>query len=67
MPRSGLETVFQLSHQHAKVYIGCRSEPKGQDAIANIKARVPDADLHLLLMDLMDLSSVVRAAKEFIQ
>jgi hypothetical protein len=54
-------------HQHAKVYIGCRSESKGQDAIENIKTRVPDADLHLLLMDLMDLSSVVRAAKEFIQ
>jgi hypothetical protein len=62
-----LETVYQIAHQHAKVYIGCRSEAKGQDDILNVKTRVPDADLHILLMDLMDLSSVVRAAKEFIQ
>jgi len=62
-----LETAFQLAHQHAKVYIGCRSEEKSQAAILKIKERVPEADLHILLIDLMDLSSVVRAAKEFIQ
>jgi len=64
---SGLETVFQFAHQHAKVYMGCRSESKGLAAISTIKTRVPDADIHLLIMDLTDLASVDRAAKEFIK
>lgn len=64
---SGLETAFQLAYQHAKVYIGCRSNSKGLAAISTIKLRVPGADIHLLIMDLTDLASVVRAAKEFVK
>jgi NAD(P)-dependent dehydrogenase (short-subunit alcohol dehydrogenase family) len=43
-----------------------RSLEKGEAAIANIKKMYPSANIDLLQMDLMDLTSVVAAAKHFI-
>ena len=43
----------------AEEVVGVRDE-----AIANIKAQVPHAKVHLLVMDLMNMESVVAAAKE---
>lgn len=43
-----------------------RSQKKGTAAIANIKNMYPSANIDLLQMDLMDLSSVVAAAKHFL-
>jgi NAD(P)-dependent dehydrogenase (short-subunit alcohol dehydrogenase family) len=60
----GFETVRFLALKNATVYIGCRAPAKGNAAIAAIKAQVPTAKLHLLILDHMDLSSVVSAAKE---
>jgi len=60
----GYHTVFQLASHHAKVYLGCRNASKGNQAIAEIKAKVPNANISLLLMDLTDLTSVVAAAKQ---
>ncbi|ETS81130.1 hypothetical protein PFICI_06132 [Pestalotiopsis fici W106-1] len=52
----------------AKVYAACRSEKKGNEAIAKIKKAVPGSrgDLVLLLLDLADLSNVQAAAKRFL-
>ncbi|KAE9380289.1 NAD(P)-binding protein [Stipitochalara longipes BDJ] len=61
----GYETVRFLALKNATVYIGCRSPAKGNTAIISIKAQVPTAKIHLLILDHMDLSSVVSAAKEF--
>ncbi len=63
----GYQAILQLVSQHAKVYMGCRSEKKGRAAASEIKAKIPDADVQLLIMDLTDLTSVVKAAKEFLQ
>ncbi|KAK9311431.1 hypothetical protein V1522DRAFT_373596 [Lipomyces starkeyi] len=60
----GYHTVLQLAAHHARVYIGSRSEAKGSTAIEEIKVTVPDADVHLLKMDNMNLKSVVSAAHE---
>jgi len=60
----GFETVRFLALKNATVYIGCRSPEKGNTAIATIKAKNPTAKIHLLILDHMDLSSVVSAAKE---
>jgi NAD(P)-dependent dehydrogenase (short-subunit alcohol dehydrogenase family) len=43
-----------------------RSLEKGTAAIANIKKMYPSANIDLLQMDLMDLTSVVAAAKHFL-
>jgi len=61
----GYETIIHLVRKNAKVYMGARSETKGLAAISSIQKLVPNADIHLLLFDHMDLSSIIRAAKEF--
>ncbi|KAH7333242.1 hypothetical protein BKA65DRAFT_596825 [Rhexocercosporidium sp. MPI-PUGE-AT-0058] len=64
----GYYTVAHLAKHGAHVYMCARSPDKGQRAIANIKKMHPTANLNigLLQMDLMDLSSVVAAAKRFL-
>ncbi|KAL3471944.1 retinol dehydrogenase [Aspergillus californicus] len=61
----GFSTAQALSTRGARVYIGSRSREKATAAIATIRIEAPDADLHILQMDLMDLQSVVNAAKQF--
>jgi NAD(P)-dependent dehydrogenase (short-subunit alcohol dehydrogenase family) len=62
----GFHTVLQLAKHGARVYLGSRSAEKGNQAMNSIKASVPKADIALLQMDLMDLSSVVAAAKNLL-
>jgi NAD(P)-dependent dehydrogenase (short-subunit alcohol dehydrogenase family) len=62
----GLETVRFLAAKNATVYMGCRSSAKGNAAIASIKAQLPTANIQLLILDHMTLSTVVSAAKELI-
>jgi NAD(P)-dependent dehydrogenase (short-subunit alcohol dehydrogenase family) len=61
----GYETILHLVRKHATVYMGCRSTIKGRSAIASIQELVPKADIHLIVLDHMDLSSVISAAKDF--
>lgn len=61
----GYQTALVLAQKSATVYVGCRSSTKGQAAITSIQSLVPNAKLHLLILDHMDLRSVVAAAKEF--
>src|SRR6187402_709914 len=61
----GFQTILHLVRKNAKVYMGCRSATKGTAAIASIRELVPNANIHLLILDHMNLSSVVSAAKEF--
>ncbi|KAL4860827.1 hypothetical protein BDV12DRAFT_208766 [Aspergillus spectabilis] len=61
----GFCTAQALSTRGARVYIGSRSREKATSAIETMRAETPDADLHILQMDLMDLQSVMSAAKEF--
>ncbi|KAL4954555.1 hypothetical protein BDW69DRAFT_193984 [Aspergillus filifer] len=61
----GYHTVEELAKKGARVYIGARSPEKAESAITQIKSEYADADLHFLQMDLMDLQSVVTAAKQF--
>jgi NAD(P)-dependent dehydrogenase (short-subunit alcohol dehydrogenase family) len=61
----GKETILHLVRKNAKVYMGCRSSTKGQAAIDSIHALVPEAEIHLLVLDHMDLTSVKSAAADF--
>jgi len=62
----GFHTVLQLAKHGARVYLGSRSTERGNQAMNSIRASVPNADITLLQMDLMDLSSVVAAAKNLL-
>ncbi len=64
---SGKQTIHGLVLHGAKVYMGARSAEKADGAIADIRKLVPNAEIHFLKMDLARLSSVVEAAKEFLQ
>ncbi|KAJ0359936.1 hypothetical protein COL922a_014552, partial [Colletotrichum nupharicola] len=61
----GFHTVDELAKHGARVYMGARTPRKAQAAIKTIRAETPTADVHFLQMDLMDLHSVVAAAKSF--
>ena len=58
----GLETARQLAAHGATVVLACRSLERGERAIADITASVPDADLRLQRLDLASLESVRAAA-----
>ncbi|KAE8317925.1 hypothetical protein BDV41DRAFT_561102 [Aspergillus transmontanensis] len=62
----GYYTVAHLAEHGAHVYMCARSPEKGTAAIANIKEMHPSANIDLLQMDLMDLTSVVAAANHFL-
>ncbi|KAI1097313.1 NAD(P)-binding protein [Jackrogersella minutella] len=62
----GYHTVAHLAEHGGHVYMCARSPEKGKTAIANIKEMYPSANIDLLQMDLMDLASVVAAAKRFL-
>ncbi|EOO03015.1 putative short chain dehydrogenase protein [Phaeoacremonium minimum UCRPA7] len=63
----GYYTVAHLAEHGAHVYMGVRATDKGAAAIANIKKTYPSAkNIDLLQMDLMDLTSVVAAARRFL-
>ena len=54
----GLETARQLAAHGGRVLLTVRTEQKGQAAVADLRARQPDADLDFRLLDLADLDSV---------
>ncbi|KAL0929726.1 short-chain dehydrogenase protein [Colletotrichum truncatum] len=62
----GYYTVAHLAKHGAHVYMCARSPEKGAAAIDNMKKEYPSANIDLLIMDLMDLSSVVTAANQFL-
>ncbi|KAE8137112.1 hypothetical protein BDV38DRAFT_283226 [Aspergillus pseudotamarii] len=62
----GYCTVTHLAEHGAHIYMCARSPEKGTAAIANIKKMHPSANIDLLQIGLMDLTSVVAAAKHFL-
>uniref|UniRef100_A0A2D3UTS8 Related to retinol dehydrogenase 12 n=1 Tax=Ramularia collo-cygni TaxID=112498 RepID=A0A2D3UTS8_9PEZI len=63
----GAESCLQFAkHGSPRIFLAARSREKAEQAIANIKAQVPDANITFLSMDLADLESVKKAAEQFI-
>jgi hypothetical protein len=61
----GKETALRLAeHGPVKIYLAARNEAKAQDAIADVKKSVPQADIHFLQMDLMSFDSIKKAARK---
>jgi retinol dehydrogenase-12 len=62
----GLETCRVLVSKGAKVILTCRNLKAGEDAVASIKQKQPDADVHLHVLDLSDLVAVKKSADDFL-
>ncbi|BDU22403.1 dehydrogenase [Dyella sp. GSA-30] len=54
----GYETALALAQQGAEVILAARNADKGRDALASIRAAVPNANLHFARVDLASLASV---------
>jgi len=61
----GYETAKVLTSKNATVIVAVRNEQKGNAAIEKIKLENPNADIHLMLLDLANLASVHGFAKNF--
>ncbi|WP_420009773.1 oxidoreductase [Xanthomonas sacchari] len=59
----GFEVASALAARRARVLFACRDEQKAQAAVGRIHAKIPDANLAFLPLDLADLASVRSAAK----
>lgn len=62
----GYQTSLELARHGARVILACRNPDKAQDALAKIKAEVPDAKVELAALDLSDLRSVKAFSASFL-
>ena len=62
----GKETARALAARGARLYLACRSEPAGRQAIEEIADQTGNRALELLALDLGDLDSVRRCAEAFL-
>ncbi|KAJ3810662.1 NAD-P-binding protein [Lentinula aff. lateritia] len=62
----GRETCRILVARNAKVYLAARSEERAQTAIDDICQSTGKSNIHFLKIDLADLSSVRKAAEQYI-
>ena len=61
----GLVTARELARAGARVVLACRNLDKGHDAVDQIRAAVPDAQVQLEELDLASLESVRGFAERF--
>jgi NAD(P)-dependent dehydrogenase (short-subunit alcohol dehydrogenase family) len=62
----GLATAAALAGRGGRVYVGCRSEAKGEAAVAALKTETGNDAVGFLPLDLADLGSVRRCAEAFL-
>lgn len=63
----GLEATLGLAAAGATVVMACRNPAKAQPALAQLLQKLPEAQLHLMTLDLSDLASVRHFATECAQ
>ena len=63
----GFEAALALASRGARVLLGCRSKARGEAACDRIRARIDNADVKLVALDLGDLASVREAADEVLK
>ena len=63
----GYATALELARRGGRVHLACRSGAKGEVAAAAITAATGSDQVRLLLLDLADLASVRRAARQFLE
>ncbi len=61
----GYESAIELARRGATVILACRSASRGESALRRIKNDSPSASVELAQLDLGDLESVERFARQF--
>lgn len=61
----GLEIAAGLAGAGAKLVLACRDPVKAQAAVAALKRQAPDAQIEVMGLDLANLSSVQKFARDF--
>ena len=61
----GYIAARELARQGATVVLACRSEPRGQEALAKLKEESGSQKLALMLLDLSSMASVRKFAADF--
>jgi len=61
----GLETARELARAGAHTILACRSTERGQRAIGDLRAAMPDSSVELMKLDLGSLSSIQGFARDF--
>ena len=54
----GYQAALELARHGADVLLGCRSEAKGLDALARLRAVAPSAKVELALVDMASIASI---------
>jgi retinol dehydrogenase 12 len=63
----GKGSVLELAkHKPERIYMTARSAKRGNPAVEDIKAVVPDANITFLELDLTSMASVQKAAKQIL-
>src|SRR3954447_20902637 len=63
----GLETARELARRGARVLMAVRNQQKAEEAVAEIRANVPDPALELVSLDLGSQESVRAAAEQILR
>lgn len=61
----GKETAIDLAKRGGKVYIACRNQQRGEDALKEIKDISGSNDVHFLQLDLSSMESIRQFSKKF--
>jgi len=61
----GLEISLQMAKRHGTVYMACRNEQRGKDAVTKVKEISANPDVHLVLLDVSSLRDVERFVDEW--
>lgn len=61
----GLEISLQMAKRQGTVYMCCRNEQRGKDAVAKVKEASNNKDVHLVLCDVSSLMDVKRFVDEW--
>lgn len=61
----GLETARELARAGAHTILACRSAERGQRAVGDLRAEMPDSSVELMDLDLGSLSSIRGFAQDF--
>ncbi len=61
----GFEAARELARAGASTVLACRSPERGQSALDELRADLPDAQAELMALDLASLASIERFADEF--
>lgn len=61
----GKETAIDLAKRGGKIYIACRDEKRGEDALKEIKEKSESDNVHFLKLDLASMESIREFSRKF--